>query len=218
MMKDEEVIGQIRYGYKPQYVFDAVNEILQPENWRYEIVSKEICASQTVVEVKLFIRIANDWLCKGSHTGQMQIIRNNVGDAYKGAITDAIQKCFSLLSVGSDAYRGLLQEVYFGYTEKLPVTKASNSQPPSLLNQGQPPNSDRHHHPQHPVSLEPSPKDSLTTNIPDGLPEIAGIEYERINGRIIAMGRSYNKRSLLKSSGFKWDGSEKNWYKEVAVH
>ena len=40
MMKDGQVVGQVRYGYKPQYVFDAVNEILQPGNCRYEIFSK----------------------------------------------------------------------------------------------------------------------------------------------------------------------------------
>ena len=42
MMKDGEVIGQVRYEYKPQYVFDTVNNVLLPENWRYEVVSKEI--------------------------------------------------------------------------------------------------------------------------------------------------------------------------------
>ena len=97
MMKDGEVIGQVRYGYKPQYVFDTVNNVLQPENWRYEVVSKEIFDTQAVIEVKLFIRLNDEWLCKGSQTGQMQIIKKNVGDAYKGAITDALQKCFSLL-------------------------------------------------------------------------------------------------------------------------
>lgn len=39
MMKDGKVIGQVRYGYKPQYVFDAVNSVLLPENWRYEVVT-----------------------------------------------------------------------------------------------------------------------------------------------------------------------------------
>ena len=42
----------------------------------------------------------------------MQIVKGNVGDSYKGAITDAIQKCLSLLSIGTDAYRGLLRDVY----------------------------------------------------------------------------------------------------------
>ena len=42
MMKDGRVVGQVRYGYRPQYVFDAVNFVIQPENWRYEVVSREI--------------------------------------------------------------------------------------------------------------------------------------------------------------------------------
>ena len=99
MMKDGQVIGQVRYGYKPQYVFDAVNNVLLPENWRYEVVSKEIYDNQVVAEVKLFLRVMDEWFCKGSQTGQMQIIKKNVGDAMKGAITDALQKCFSLLSI-----------------------------------------------------------------------------------------------------------------------
>ena len=112
MMRDGQVIGQVRYGYKPQYVFDAVNNVLLPENWRYEVVSKEIYDNQVVAEVKLFLRVGEEWFCKGSQTGQMQIIKKNVGDAMKGAITDALQKCLSLLSIGSDAYKGLLRNVY----------------------------------------------------------------------------------------------------------
>jgi len=42
MMKDGEVIGQVRYGYKPQYVFDTVNNVLLPEKWRYEVLSKGV--------------------------------------------------------------------------------------------------------------------------------------------------------------------------------
>jgi hypothetical protein len=111
---NEKVIGRIMYGYRPQYVFDAVNEIIGTENWRYEIVSKEIFGTQAVVEVRLFIRIENEWLCKGSQTGQMNIVKDNVGDAYKGSVTDALQKCFSLVSIGQDSYRGLLKKVYLG--------------------------------------------------------------------------------------------------------
>jgi hypothetical protein len=67
MVKNGQIIGQIRYGYKPQYVFDAVNSILMPENWRYEVVSKEIFDNQVVAEVKLFIRVKDEWFCKGAH-------------------------------------------------------------------------------------------------------------------------------------------------------
>ena len=110
--KDGQQIGQVKYGYRPQYVFDSVNEILGPENWRYELSKEEIFDTQAVAEVKLFLKLDDEWLCKGSHKGQMQIVKGNVGDAQKGAITDAIQKCMSLLSIGSDSYKGLLKLVY----------------------------------------------------------------------------------------------------------
>ncbi len=40
--KEGKQIGQIKYGYRPQYVFDSVNEILGPENWRYELGASEV--------------------------------------------------------------------------------------------------------------------------------------------------------------------------------
>ena len=196
MMKDGQVIGQVRYGYKPQYVFDAVNNVLLPENWRYEVVSKEIYDNQVVAEVNLFLRAGEEWFCKGSQTGQMQIIKKNVGDAMKGAITDALQKCLSLLSIGNDAYKGLLRDVYLS-GQRPPVT-TSRQQPQ------QPPQSSR------------QPDAGQATN--DELPKIAGIKYQRRDGIVVAIGNSFDKKELLKSAGFKWDKSGKNWYKEVTVH
>lgn len=202
MMKDGKVIGQIRYGYKPQYVFDAVNSILLPENWRYEVVNKEIVDSQVVAEVRLFIRVNdNEWICKGSQTGQMQIVKGNVGDSYKGAITDAIQKCLSLLSIGTDAYRGLLRDVYL----------AGNRPDPSPPRQ------------QSEQSVQSSNKSSTKSKVDQprnnsDLPKIAGINYQHRDGIVVAVGNSFDKKDLLKSAGFKWDKSDKNWYKEVVVH
>ena len=198
MMKDGKVIGQVRYGYKPQYVFDAVNNVLLPEHWRYEVVKKEIFDNQVVAEVKLFIRVMDEWLCKGSQTGQMQIVRDNVGDAMKGAITDAIQKCLSLISVGSDAYKGLLGDVYHG--------KTGNTHP--ATNPRQSPK-------QQPVQQSETTKNTDTKS---ELPKIAGIKYQRRNGIVVAVGNAYDKKELLKSAGFKWDKSGKNWFKELTVH
>ncbi|MEA2115162.1 MAG: hypothetical protein U9P36_07240 [Thermodesulfobacteriota bacterium] len=197
MMKDGKVIGQVRYGYKPQYVFDAVNSVLQPENWRYEVVSKEIFDNQVVAEVKLFLRVMDEWFCKGSQTGQMQIIKKNVGDAMKGAITDALQKCLSLLSIGSDAYRGLLRDVYL-----------SGNRPPATTTRQQP---------KQPTQPSQQPENGKTVNNNE-LPKIAGIKYQRRDGIVVAVGNSFDKKELLKSAGFKWDKSGKNWYKEVTVH
>lgn len=203
MIKNGQVIGQIRYGYKAQYVFDAVNSILLPENWRYEVVSKEIYETQVVAEVKLFLRTGEEWFCKGSQSGQMQIVKKNVGDAMKGSITDALQKCLSLLSIGSDAYKGLLRDVYF-----------SGNRPPSANARPQPQNQQsRQPKPQQNTNQPPS---NDTSN--DELPKIAGIKYQHRDGIVVATGNSYDKKDLLKSAGFKWDGSGKNWFKEVTVH
>ncbi len=197
MMKDGKVIGQVRYGYKPQYVFDAVNSVLLPENWRYEVVSKEIFDTQVVAEVKLFLRVMDEWFCKGSQTGQMQIVKKNVGDAMKGAITDALQKCLSLLSIGSDSYKGLLRDVYLSGNP--PPVKAARQE----LKQ--------------PVKPSKLPETDKTVN-DNELPKIAGIKYQQRDGIVIAVGNSFDKKELLKSAGFKWDKSGKNWYKEVTVH
>lgn len=193
LKEDDQKTGEVRYGFKAQYVFDAVNSVLSPENWRYEVVCKEIFDNQVVAEVRLYIRVNDsDWICKGSQMGQMQITEGNIGDAYKGAITDALQKCLSLLSIGSDAYRGVLSEVYF--SESQHGAKAPERKPQQSTNNG-----------------------NRSGNNCE-LPKIDGIKYQHQDGIVIAVGNSYDKKEVLKSAGFKWDKADKNWYKDVQVH
>ncbi len=190
--KEGKTIGQIKYGYRPQYVFDSVNEILGPENWRYELTKEEIYENQAVAEVTLFLKVDSDWLCKGSHKGQMQIIKGNVGDAQKGAITDAIQKCMSLLSIGSDAYKGLLKHVYHQ------GPKSSSTQPPPTNSQ----------------SIDPA---TDTSDPASTLPKIAGVTFENRQGVVIAIGdHLFDKKELLKAVGFQWDKTGKSWMLKAA--
>ena len=190
--RDGKTIGQVKYGYRPQYVFDSVNEVLGPENWRYELTREEIFENQAVAEVRLFVRVDGDWLCKGSHKGQMQIVKGNVGDAQKGAITDAIQKCMSLLSIGSDAHKGLLQHVF-----------QPSSRPPSTL----PP----------PSTSQPAGPLPVGSDPTVDLPKIAGVTFEHRQGVILAMGEHlYDKKELLKAAGFQWDKTGKAWLKKAA--
>ena len=187
--KDGKVIGQVKYGYRPQYVFDSVNEFLGPENWRYELGKEEIFDNQAVAEVKIFLKVDGEWFCKGSHKGQMQIVKGNVGDAQKGAITDAIQKCMSLLSIGCDSYKGLLKNVYQKTPRNTQTGKAQT--PPKSADQ--------------------------TTNPGPTLPKIAGVTFEERQGVIVALGeRLFDKKELLKAAGFQWDKSEKTWMKKAA--
>jgi len=190
--REGKQIGQIKYGYRPQYVFDSVNEILGPENWRYELTKEEIYENQAVAEITLFLKINDAWLCKGSHKGQMQIVKGNVGDAQKGAITDAIQKCMSLVSIGSDSYKGLLKYVYQQGTKK------TSTQPPP-----------RNIHP-----LDPSTDPSVPLSI---MPKIAGVTFENRQGVIVAIGdHLFDKKELLKAAGFQWDKTGKSWLKKAA--
>ena len=192
-------IGQIKYGFRPQYVFDSVNEILGPENWRYELTKEEIFETQAVAEVRLFLKIDGDWLCKGSHKGQMQIVKGNVGDAQKGAITDAIQKCMSLLSIGSDAYKGLLKNVYLQGTKRTqPPATQPKTKPASTTNQ--------------PIEPPANQSDPSAT-----LPKISGVTFENRQGVIIAIGdHLFDKKELLKAAGFQWDKTGKTWMKQAA--
>jgi hypothetical protein len=201
--KGGNVVGQIKYGFRPQYVFDSVNEVLGPENWRYELTKEEIFESQAVAEVRLFLKIDAAWLCKGSHKGQMQIVKGNVGDAQKGAITDAIQKCMSLLSIGSDAYKGLLKNVYLRGNQRTqpPVTQSNpqpKTKPTSTISQ----------------PVEPPVNQSDPSAI---LPKIAGVTFENRQGVIIAIGdHLFDKKELLKAAGFQWDKTGKTWMKQAA--
>ena len=190
--RDGKTIGQVKYGYRPQYVFDSVNDVLGPENWRYELTREEIFENQAVAEVRLFVRVDGDWLCKGSHKGQMQIVKGNVGDAQKGAITDAIQKCMSLLSIGSDAYKGLLKHVF-----------QPSNRPPST--------------PPPPPASPPAGPPPVGSDPTADLPKIAGVTFEHRQGVILAMGEHlYDKKELLKAAGFQWDKTGKAWLKKAA--
>jgi len=218
--------GQVKYGYRPQWVFDAVNQVIGAENWRHEVIKEEIFnhsnQAQAVAEVRLYIKINGEWLCKGSQKGQSQIVKNNVGDAQKGAITNALLKCFSLLSVGSDAYKGLLGAVYNGRNTRPAATAPKPAQTPSKNKQSEKPaKSDDSANPAAtesvPAASSAAPANAAETpqNQTDsvGLPQIAGVTYEQRDGLVIATGKVYDKRNLLKSAGFRWDG--KVWSKAV---
>ena len=188
--KSGKTIGKIRYGYKPQYVFDAVNEFIGADNWRYKVLSSEIFEKQTVVQVGIYFRSDDGkWLSKGQQFGQMNVIRGNAGDAYKGAVTDALQKALSLMSIGSDAYKGLLKQFYNGArtnTTKINNPKKSNDKKPVAKGQSV------------------SNKD---------LPELDGVNYKREAGKVIAIGNTYNYKGILKAAGFSWDAGKQVWLK-----
>jgi recombination DNA repair RAD52 pathway protein len=102
-------------GYKPQYIVDAMNAVFHIGEWGFEEVSSEIVSHQTDkgTNSNLAICQVKVWL-KGVQFqpvgwGQSRVTKGDIGDAKKGAQTDAIKKALSYFSIGNRAYHGLLK-------------------------------------------------------------------------------------------------------------
>jgi hypothetical protein len=99
------------WGYKPQYLIDAVNEVLGIDGWGYKLIEMKTTPADggkitAIAQVEVYIKVGDSLICKGPQFG---VSTNFPGDAEKGALTDAIGKSFSLWGIGNKAYRGLLR-------------------------------------------------------------------------------------------------------------
>lgn len=100
-------------GYKPQFIFDAMNAVFGIGGWGFEELASDIINQTTDKgEINLSVCQVKVWL-KDITTfpvgwGQGRITRGDVGDARKSAQTDAIKKALSYFSIGNRAYHGLL--------------------------------------------------------------------------------------------------------------
>lgn len=209
-------IGKKQVGFKPQYIFDAINEVLGPDNWRYETKVLELLntpytdknnvekvCSQAIIETKLFIRVNDEWIAKGTHYGQCHVIQGNVGDAIKGATTDSLQKVFSTISVGNLAYSGRLEALYDQIT-KNGGSKSKNQQQSKPQNQQQP--------------AQPAITGEKADLSDHDLPVINGIDFIINENRFVATGDKnvlFNSKTALRSVGFKWNGADRIWFKEM---
>ena len=98
----------------------------------------------------------------------------------------------SLLSIGSDAYKGLLKHVF------QPSNRPSSTPPP-------------------PPTSQPAGPPPVGSDPTVDLPKIAGVTFEHRQGVILAMGEHlYDKKELLKAAGFQWDKTGKAWLKKAA--
>lgn len=103
-----------RTGYKPQFLIDAMNAVFKIGQWGFEEVASEIVTTQTekgnsslaIAQVRVWMK-GIDFQPVGY--GQSRVTKGDVGDAKKGAQTDAIKKALSYFSIGNRAYHGLLK-------------------------------------------------------------------------------------------------------------
>ena len=119
-------------GYKPQSIVDAMNETFGIGAWGFEELSSEIVPGDkgglAIAQVKV-------WLAgidfQPAAWGQNRVTRGDIGDAKKGAQTDAIKKALSYFSIGNRAYHGLLhvedkQQSNGNKASKQPAQQKSN--------------------------------------------------------------------------------------------
>ena len=101
-------------GYKPQYILDAMNAVFHIGGWGFEEISSSLEGVNNekgtpvlaVAQVKVWLK-GVDFQPVG--WGQSRITKGDIGDAKKGAQTDAIKKALSYFSIGNRAYHGLLK-------------------------------------------------------------------------------------------------------------
>lgn len=184
------------YGYKPQYLFDAVNKVFGVQNWHYKLHEIEVIphsddgkSGQIVAKLEVFMRAKEDdeFFSKGIQYGQSTIVHGNVGDATKGSITDGLGKGFSLFSIGSKAYRGELGAIYNGVD-----TGKGHDTHPDL------------HVVENPQEQNPDTAESKKTET-DDFPNLPNVTYKyENNGLVLAKGDTYRNRHLLNRLGFEW--------------
>lgn len=120
-IQTREIGDEKFYGFKPQYIINAMNEVFTQFGWRHQVRRAETRTVVTksgderivaIAEVSIqFLNEAGMAVYEtGSQFGTGNVMSGNVGDGLKSAVTDAIGKSLSLLSVGEIAYRGKLGE------------------------------------------------------------------------------------------------------------
>lgn len=87
---------------KPPYIIDRLNDVFGIDGWTQKTVMVERVGKMVVVQ---------SWLTIPKYGINLEAYGGNdnedLGDAYKGAQTDALSKMASFIGIGSDVYKGL---------------------------------------------------------------------------------------------------------------
>lgn len=86
---------------KSIYVTERLNEVFGVGSWRVEVDKVDQANKMVVVKVRLTIPAYGiDYECYGGNDN------TDLGDAYKGATTDALTKIASWLGIGQEVFKG----------------------------------------------------------------------------------------------------------------
>lgn len=99
-------------GYKPQYIFERLNDVFGHDGWNYEILSHGMIDGEKkgVADVWVLGRLTIKDITVVDQFGTGSYNKGtSIGDALKSAATNALEKCASLKDIGHIAYKGLLE-------------------------------------------------------------------------------------------------------------
>jgi len=112
---DQKALSPLYDGAKhsavsPAYVYERLNDVFGIDGWTFtsELV-KEIPQANgkdiyVVVKVTLQCRVGDKGVVRSQYGGNCN--QRDVGDSYKGAVTDALTKCASMVYIAQDVYKG----------------------------------------------------------------------------------------------------------------
>ena len=92
----------------PQYVYERLNDVFGIDGWMYsvDIISQTPNGKKMYVDVKVTLRCRlGEGVVERIQFGGNENPRD-VGDSYKGAVTDALTKCASMIYIAQDVYKG----------------------------------------------------------------------------------------------------------------
>jgi len=122
-------------GYNLQAIVDATNEVLGFENWGYDEIYNELTEDKALAISSMKVWLGERDNYKTAY-GQSRITRGDIGDGKKGAQTDAVKKCFSMFSIGSRAYLGLLDRKGQNKASKMPYNQSAPQNVSDAVSEG----------------------------------------------------------------------------------
>lgn len=104
-------------GFKPAYIIERLNEALGHDGWSYRVLEHWVSDKEdkhrtawVLGELTVFNTSDRTILTVKNQFGHCNINRAlPIGDALKGAATNALEKAASLMDIGHEAYKGLLE-------------------------------------------------------------------------------------------------------------
>ena len=91
---------------KAAYVIERLNDVFGIGGWSYDFSDFEEIQGEITTVVTLFIHSQDNEHLAIKQAGGKRIIKTNITDARKSAVTDGLTKCASILGIGHNIFKG----------------------------------------------------------------------------------------------------------------